>query len=330
MTARPDPQEQPVSRTRLPLRAAVPAVLATALLLTACGGGDDDSADAAASSSGGGSSADSAVPDTSDIVDGVTEDTALAGGLPADLTALTVGSNVQSPPNNFYAEDGSTPVGFEVDIITAIGKKLGLDVTYSDMAFDSLITSLQTGRVDTTIAGMNDTPERQATIDFVDYFESGITIMVQKGNPAGIEASADLCGKAIAVVQGTTQEDFASEQSAECEAGGEDPLEVTATPSDSQNQTQLRTGRVDAILNDLPTAVYISKTAGDGEYFETVDQDPINGGPYGIGVAKEDTALRDAMQQALQSLIDDGTYGEILEAWDVTSGAVDQATVNGG
>ena len=330
MTARPDPQEQPVSRSRLPLRAAVPAVLATALLLTACGGGDDDSADAAASSSGGGSSADSAVPDTSDIVDGVTEDTALAGGLPADLTALTVGSNVQSPPNNFYAEDGSTPVGFEVDIITAIGKKLGLDVTYSDMAFDSLITSLQTGRVDTTIAGMNDTPERQATIDFVDYFESGITIMVQKGNPAGIEASADLCGKAIAVVQGTTQEDFASEQSAECESNGEDPLEVTATPSDSQNQTQLRTGRVDAILNDLPTAVYISKTAGDGEYFETVDQDPINGGPYGIGVAKEDTALRDAMQQALQSLIDDGTYGEILEAWDVTSGAVDQATVNGG
>lgn len=320
-----------MSRSRLPLRAAVPAVLATALLLTACGGGDDDSADAgASSSSGGGSSADSAVPDTSDIVGGVTEDTALAGGLPADLTALTVGSNVQSPPNNFYAEDGSTPVGFEVDIITAIGKKLGLDVTYSDMAFDSLITSLQTGRVDTTIAGMNDTAERQATIDFVDYFESGITIMVQKGNPAKIGSSDDLCGKKIAVVQGTTQEDFAAEQTAACEADGKDALEVTATPSDSQNQTQLRTGRVDAIINDLPTAVYISKTAGEGKYFETVDQDPINGGPYGIGVAKEDTALRDAMQQALQSLIDDGTYGEILEAWDVTSGAVDQATVNGG
>lgn len=328
MTARPDPQEKPVSRTRLPLRAAVPVALTTALLLAGCGGGDDDAA--ADPGSGGGSSADSAVPDTSDIVGGVSEDAALAEGLPADLTSLQIGSNVQSPPNNFYAEDGSTPVGFEVDIITAIGNKLGLDVEYSDMAFDSLITGLQTGRVDATIAGMNDTAERQGSIDFVDYFESGITIMVQKGNPAGIEASADLCGKAIAVVQGTTQEDFATEQSAECEANGEEPLEVTATPSDSQNQTQLRTGRVDAILNDLPTAVYISQTAGDGEYFETVDQDPINGGPYGIGLNKEDTALRDAIQQALQQLIDDGTYGEILEAWDVTSGAVDQATVNGG
>ncbi|WP_269178557.1 ABC transporter substrate-binding protein [Modestobacter sp. VKM Ac-2979] len=327
MTARPDLQEQPMSRTRLSVRAAVPVALTTALLLAGCGGGDDESAAAEPAAEG---STDSAVPDTSDIVGGVSEDAALAEGLPADLASLSIGSNVQSPPNNFYAEDGSTPVGFEVDIITAIGNKLGLDVEYSDMAFDSLITGLQTGRVDATIAGMNDTAERQESIDFVDYFESGITIMVQKGNPAGIEASSDLCGQAIAVVQGTTQEDFAAEQSAECEANGEEPLAVTATPSDSQNQTQLRTGRVDAILNDLPTAVYISQTAGDGEYFETVDQDPINGGPYGIGLSKDDAALRDAIQQALQSLIDDGTYDEILEAWDVTSGAVDQATVNGG
>ena len=319
-----------MSRSRLSVRAAAPAALTAALLLAGCGGGDSAAAGGSSGGAADGSSAGSAVPDTSDILGGVTEDPALAGGLPSDLTSLAVGSNVQSPPNNFYAADGTTPIGFEVDTITAIGKKLGLEVEYSDMAFDSLITSLQTGRVDATIAGMNDTAERQGSIDFVDYFNSGITIMVQKGNPAGIEATADLCGKAIAVVQGTTQEDFAADQSATCEADGKDALEVTSTPSDSQNQTQLRTGRVDAILNDLPTAVYISKTAGDGTYFETVDQDPINGGPYGIGVSKDDTALRDAIQQALQSLIDDGTYGEILAAWDVTSGAVDQATVNGG
>lgn len=320
-----------MSRTRLSQRVLLPAALSAALLLTGCGGGADSSA--AGSSGGSGSSADSAVPDTSDIIGGVTEDPALAGALPADLTSsgeLKVGSNVQSPPNNFYAADGTTPVGFEVDIITAIGKKLGLDVAYQDMAFDSLITSLQTGRVDVTIAGMNDTAERQQSIDFVDYFTSGITIMVQQGNPANINSSSDLCGKKIAVVQGTTQEDFATQQSAECTANGKDPLDITATPSDSQNQTQLRTGRVDAILNDLPTAVYISKTAGDGKYFQTVDQAPINGGPYGIGISKDDPQLTQAVQQALQELIDDGTYGKILQAWDVTTGAVDQAVVNGG
>jgi len=319
-----------VSRSRLARRLVVPAALATALVLSGCGGGDSSSASGSSSSSARVSSAGSAVPDTASIVDAVSKDDALAAAVPADLGGkLSVGSNVQSPPNNFYAEDGKTPVGFEVDLITAIGKKLGLTVGYSDMSFDSLITSLQTGRVTTTIAGMNDTAERQAKIDFVDYFNSGITIMVRKGNPAKITDSDALCGKKIAVVQGTTQEDFASEQSQKCTSDGKEALAVTATPSDSQNQTQLRTGRVDAILNDLPTAVYISKTAGNGKYFETVDQAPINGGPYGIGVSKG-SPLVQPVQQALQALIADGTYGNILKAWDVTSGAVDQAVVNGG
>jgi polar amino acid transport system substrate-binding protein len=320
-----------VSRSRLARRLAVPTVLAAALVLSGCGSSDDGSSAAASGSgSSGGSSTDSAVPDTASIVDAVSKDAALASTVPTDLGGkLAIGSNVQSPPNNFYASDGKTPVGFEVDIITAVGKKLGLTVGYQDMAFDSLITSLQTGRVNATIAGMNDTKERQAKIDFVDYFNSGITIMVQKGNPAKITSSDALCGKKIAVVQGTTQEDFATEQSGKCTAAGKKALDVTATPSDSQNQTQLRTGRVDAILNDLPTAVYISKTAGNGKYFETVDQDPINGGPYGIGISKG-SPLVPAVQQALQAIIADGTYGKILKAWDVTSGAVDQAAVNGG
>jgi polar amino acid transport system substrate-binding protein len=319
-----------VSRSRLARRLVVPTTLAAALVLSGCGGSDDDSSASASGSSGSSSSTDSAVPDTAAIVDAVSKDAALAGSVPPDLGGkLAIGSNVQSPPNNFYAQDGKTPVGFEVDIITAVGKKLGLTVSYQDMAFDSLITSLQTGRVNATIAGMNDTKERQAKIDFVDYFNSGITIMVRKGNPAKITDSDALCGKKIAVVQGTTQEDFASEQSGKCTSAGKKALDVTATPSDSQNQTQLRTGRVDAILNDLPTAVYISKTAGNGKYFQTVDQAPINGGPYGIGLSKGSPLVPD-VQKALQSLIDDGTYGKILKAWDVTTGQLGQATVNGG
>jgi polar amino acid transport system substrate-binding protein len=107
-------------------------------------------------------------------------------------------------------------------------------------------------------------------------------------------------------------------------------VNVTATDSDNQNQNQLRTGRVQAILNDLPSAVYISRTAGDGKFFEVVPGEPIDGGPYGIGVNKANTALRDAVRKALQALITDGTYGKILQAWGVEQGAIKEATVNGG
>nr|WP_228122857.1 ABC transporter substrate-binding protein [Saccharothrix syringae] len=267
-------------------------------------------------------------PDTAAIVGAVTKDDALAASLPEGIRQagkLRVGSNVQNPPNNFYAADGKTPVGSEVDLVKAVGAKLGLTVEHQDMAFSSLITSLQAGRIDVTMAAMNDTPERQQAIDFVDYFTSGITIMVQKGNPAGIKGPDDLCGKAVAVNLGSSQETFAKQH--RCLSG--DPIQVTATDSDTQNQNQLRTGRVAAILNDLPTAVYVARTAGDGEFFEVVDLAPINGGPYGIGVNKNTPELTAAVRKALQALVDDGTYGKILDAWDVEQGAVGKVTVNG-
>lgn len=301
-----------------------------AIAVTACGGGgaDDGAAAPAAAPAGGG-----AVPDTSSVLAGVQKDAQLASTLPptiAQAGKLTLGSNLQSAPNNFYAADGTTPIGYEVDLAKAIAAKLGVTVTYQDMAFGSLITSLQSGRVDLTMAAMNDTAERQKQIDFVDYFTSGITIMVKKGNPDGVTGPDTLCGKAVAVVQGTSHQEFATEQSAKCVQSGKGAITITATDSDTQNQNQLRTGRVAAILNDLPSAVYISRTAGDGEFFEVVPGEPINGGPYGIGVNKTNTQLTEAVRGALQSLVADGTYTKILDAWGVQQGAITQVGVNGG
>ncbi|WP_438353018.1 ABC transporter substrate-binding protein [Microbacterium sp. CJ88] len=319
----------PLPTTRTLIGLAIGTV-ALATVLTGC-------TPPAVDTSSGGATPDagvtSAIPDTASIVDAVSTDAALAALVPAAITSdgvLTVGSYVQSPPNNFYAADGTTVVGSDHDLITAIAKKLGLKTAYENLDFQALITSLQSGRVEVTIAAMNDTPARQQTIDFVDYLTSGITIMVQKGNPAKIGGPADLCGKKIAVVTGTSQQDFAQRTSDECVAGGKAALEITVTDSDSQNQTQLRTGRIDAIVNDLPTAVYVSKTTKNGEAFEVVPGDVIDGAPYGIGVNKSNSGLRDAVAGALDALIADGTYAKLLDAWGVQSGAVSAAAVNGG
>ncbi|TVT59486.1 ABC transporter substrate-binding protein [Amycolatopsis rhizosphaerae] len=305
------------------------ALVAGSLLFTAaCGGGQDGSGGSAGGPAGGGGA-----PDTAAIVRAVTKDPQLAAVLPAKIAqagVLQVGSNVQSPPNNFYAADGKTPVGFEADLITAVAAKLGLTVHYQDMPFGSLITSLQSGRLDATIAGMNDTKTREQQIDFVDYFQSGITIMVRKGNPDGITGPDSLCGKAVAVVQGTSHQTFAAGQSTKCTQAGKPAVTVTATDSDSQNQNQLRTGRVAALLNDLPSAAYISKNAGNGTFFEVVPGQPIDGGPYGIGVHKSVPQLTDALSKALTALVEDGTYGRILDAWGVRQGALSKVTVNAG
>jgi polar amino acid transport system substrate-binding protein len=132
------------------------------------------------------------------------------------------------------------------------------------------------------------------------------------------------------VNSGSSQETYAKQQSTVCTQAGRGEITVTATDSDTQNQNQLRTARVAAILNDLPTAVYVSQTAGEGKYFEVVNLPPINGGPYGIGVNKANPKLATAVQHALQSLVDDGTYTKILQSWNVTQGAVTKVTINGG
>ncbi|MET0475932.1 MAG: ABC transporter substrate-binding protein [Mycobacterium sp.] len=314
------------SPTRSRLSVLLVGVVAAAV--TACGSGvGGDGAEPPAA--GGGQSA---IPDNGALIAAVASDQALVAGLPAAVAqskTVNVGSNVQSAPNNFYAADGKTPIGYEVDLAKAIGRKLGVEMAYQDMAFGSLITSLQSGRIDMTMAGMNDTKERQQQIDFVDYFSSGITIMVQKGNPDGITGPDTLCGKNVAVVQGTSHQTFAAAQSDKCVQAGKPAITVTATDSDTQNQNQLRTGRVAAILNDLPSAAYISRTAGDGNTFEVVPGPPIEGGPYGIGFAKTNVALRDAANKALGELMTDGTYLKILQSWGVEQGALKEPAVNG-
>ncbi|MEV6903483.1 ABC transporter substrate-binding protein [Amycolatopsis sp. NPDC051372] len=315
------------SRTRAWQAALLTGALA--LVTAACGGGPDGAGGTRLPAGGGASP----IPDNAALIAAVKADAQLTAALPSAVTqakTLHLASNIQSAPNNFYSSDGKTPIGYEVDLAKAIGAKLGVSVSYEDMAFGSLITSLQSGRVDLTMAAMNDTKERQQQIDFVDYFSSGITIMVRKGNPDGITGPDTLCGKNVAVVQGTSHQKFAAAQSTKCTQAGKPAITVTATDSDTQNQNQLRTGRVAAILNDLPSAVYISRTAGDGKFFEVVPGAPIEGGPYGIGFTKTNTKLRDAVKQALQELVADGTYGKILQAWGVEQGAVKEAAVNGG
>ncbi|RZS43591.1 amino acid ABC transporter substrate-binding protein (PAAT family) [Herbihabitans rhizosphaerae] len=311
-----------MSRSRIP---HVKWLVAGLTLVAVAGCGDGSGSD--------GGRAASPIPDNTQVIAGVRKDPAMHAALPDRVKqagTLQVASSLQSAPNNFYSADGKTPIGYEVDLAKAIAAKLGVGVAHQDMAFGSLITGLQSGRVDLTMAAMNDTKPRQRQIDFIDYFTSGITIMVRKGNPDGITGSDTLCGKAVAVVQGTTHQAFAAEQTARCTGAGKPAVNAVATDSDTQNQNQLRTGRVAAILNDLPTAVYVSRTAGDGAFFEVVPGAPINGGPYGIGVDKNNRPLADAIRAALRALIADGTYGAILRSWGVEQGAVKEAVINGG
>jgi polar amino acid transport system substrate-binding protein len=283
------------------LKRLLPLACATLLLTAGCGSDDDNP---------------------------TVEQTAapLASLLPQEIRSkgvLNVGSDVAYAPVESFDTDGKTVIGIDPDLAKAIGDKLGVKLVFQNQTFDGLITSLTSKRIDVIMSAMSDNKKRQASIDFVDYFTAGTSIIVKKGNPEGITSLDDFCGKTIALQRGTTQDDVAEAQAKKC---GANKLNILKFDTDPEALLQVKQGRAVADMNDFPVAAYNVSKSSD---YEVVGEQ-IEAGPYGIGVRKTDTQLRDALQKAVQALIDDGTYATILEKWHVEAGAVKTATINAG
>jgi polar amino acid transport system substrate-binding protein len=241
-----------------------------------------------------------------------------------DKGTLVVGSDVAYAPVEYFDADGKTPIGIDPDLGKAIGDQLGVTLTFENGTFDGLIASLtKSKRIDLIMSAMSDNKKRQAEIDFVDYFSAGTSILVKKGNPEKIASLADFCGKTVALQRGTTQDDVAEAQKKKC---GAKKLNILKFDTDPEALLQVKQGRAVADMNDFPVAAYTTTKQTD---FEVVGEQ-IEAGPYGIGIRKTDTAIRDAIQKAIQALIDNGDYAKILDKWKVTAGALKTATVNAG
>jgi len=273
------------------------------------------------------------LPDNSVLIGAIAPNETIIKTLPEAMqkaASLKVGIQI-TIPGSFYIEDGSKLVGLDVDLIRAVLAKLDLEADFVPMEFGALITTLRSGRVDVTIGQMNDTKERQKQIDFVDYMMTGISITIQKGNPQAIHGPGDLCGKNVGTVAGSTQNALVQELNAQCLAQGKPAIEMITTDSYTQNLAQMRSGRIHATVDDLPGSVYTAATIDDGNALEVVPGELINGGPLGIGIGKENSALRDAIAAALTELLQDGTYAKILGSWGIGDYALIPAiTINQG
>lgn len=254
--------------------------------------------------------------------------------LPTDYleSGINVASDIPWAPFE-YQDDQGNLIGFDVELGALIGEKLGVKVTFEKQAFDSIIPSLESGTHDIIISDMNDTIERQAKVDFVDYLIAGSLMIVNKGNPEGITSPMDLCGKTAIAEKGTSQIDLFATMSTSCTTSGKAAINVMTLPDAPSAYNALRANKGVAVMVDGQVAEEAAKTAGDGAYFDVVS-DPNAPNGYGtalVGIAtlKADSKLRDAIQAALKSLIADGQYATLLAKYNMTSGGVAEATING-
>lgn len=235
---------------------------------------------------------------------------------------ITVATDATYPPDE--SVKGSKIVGFDIDLINAIGTTLGIKVTTKSATFDNIIPGLKSGQYDVGNSSFTDTKERQKSVNFVDYFKAGEAFYTKKGNKSAPKTLAQLCGHSVAVESGTVEEDDAKAQKKKC--GASKPLTINSYQTQTEADLSVKSGHSDVGFADSQVAGYI--VAQSKGAFQLSGK-PFGVAPYGIATQRSANGrqLARAIQSALRVMVDNGVYAAILDKWGVGAGAIKKSEI---
>jgi polar amino acid transport system substrate-binding protein len=220
---------------------------------------------------------------------------------------LTVCSDIPYAPFEFNdGGSGDTLTGFDVELVRAMAKTLGLTADFKTTPFDSIIPSLAAGNCDMVASATTITEERKQKVAFTQpYFDADQSLLVRSGDRERYKTLADLKGKTIGVQSGTTGENYAK-------ANTPQGATVKDFPGAEDLFNALASGDIDAVLQDFPVNKYRSLKAS--EQF-AVTETIKTGEQYGFAVAKENANLVAALDAALAQVRESGEYDTVYKMW---------------
>jgi polar amino acid transport system substrate-binding protein len=242
---------------------------------------------------------------------------------------LHVASDISYAPLEFYRPNSHVATGFDYDLALALGKRLGRPVTFTNHDFSTILADLARGKYDLVLSAVSDTRAREHDVDFIDYLLVGSGILTKAGDPAHISDLSSLCGYTVDVQKGSSQESALAALATKCTSIGLKPPVVLAADTDEAALKHLLAGESVAHLSDYPTIAYLALTLDHGHGYVVAGRQ-FGLVPYGIAVAKNKPALRDAVQKALASMIADGSYDALVAKWHLEQAAYRAATINAG
>lgn len=258
-----------MSKTRLTSLFAVLLLALTAIVVVGCGGGSDETTGGGEGGGGGGGE------------------------------KLTVGSDIPYPP--FEQGKAGHYTGFDIELMEAIGEKIGREPEFQDTSFETIFRDVQQGKFDAVISAATITEEREKAVDFSNpYYLSEQALLVKEGSP--FKELKELEGKTVGVQQGTTGQELAKE-----ELGGS---EIRPYPEGPDAVNALKNGTVEGVVIDAPVAEN-AEQAGGVEVAEKIPTEE----DYGIAVAQGNTELLEEINKGLEEVEKDGTYTKIFEKW---------------
>lgn len=239
------------------------------------------------------------------------------------VPAVYKGKVLQVATDATYAPDeymnGTKMVGFDVNLINAIAKTLGLKVNENNVTFDNIIAGIKSGHYVIGNSSFTDTKARQAQVNFVDYFQAGEGVYAKATAKLGFAGLASFCGHSVAVETGTVEQTDAQTAAKHCSANKK--LSVLTFSTQTEANVAVSSGHAQFGFADSQIAGYIVATSKGA--FKLVGK-AVNVAPYGIATPKTAAGLglAKAMQAALKVLIANGTYHAILAGYGVQAGAL--------
>lgn len=222
---------------------------------------------------------------------------------------LTIGSEIGYPPFEDFADDGVTPIGYDVDFAYALGDKLGLDIVFINTAWDGIFQGIGVN-YDCAISAVTITEERKETMLFSDpYINNYQAVVVSADYEGEINSFLDLNGMTIAVQKETTSDilmsDYVDTGSIDCTISANEKI-VTCF-------TQLTNGEVDAVVVDSTVAV--GYLAANPDAYVIAFQDDSEPEQFGVALGLENTALQAAINEAIAELTEEGFFDESIAYW---------------
>lgn len=322
------PLSHPLSR-RLLLGAG--ALLPVAALAACADPAPTTGAASGGSSDGGGGG--SSTIDTSGTQERIrsTVDETIAATVPEAIRAdgrLTVGSlTLSAPPLVFLADDNTTTIGSEVDLAQLVADKLDLELDLQLTSWDNWPLKLEAREYEVVHANVGINPERLEKFDFASYRGAYLTFLVPQDSDLALGEPASIAGRIIAVSSGTNQERLLTEWNTALAEQGKKPAELKNYSSDADVLLALGSGRVDAYFAPLAMMEYVAATRDDVKTQGRIeegwpDKSLVSATfPRGSGLAAPYAA-------ALNALMAEGTYTQVLERWHMTAEALPESTVH--
>lgn len=248
------------------------------------------------------------------------------------LPSMYKGTTLQVATDATYAPDeymnGTTMVGFDVDLLGAVATTLGIKVHENNVTFDNIIAGIKGGRYAIGNSSFTDNKARELQVNFVDYFQAGEGVYAKSNSSVKFTGFKSFCGLKVAVEDSTVEQTDAQKAAKACPSSKK--LTVIGYPTQTEANAAVASGQANVGFLDSQIAGYVAATS-QGK-FKLVGS-AVNVAPYGIATPKTTAGaqLARAILAAMKTLVKNGTYGAILKKWGVSAGALGlkRMTLNG-